>query len=111
MFVAGIGQGQQFLDLLDYSRVGTQAWEKELVDMNSLMNEIMIALSSSIAETNAKITWGKLPQIKGGRTHLQLVLQNLISNSLKYKSPDLAPFIEILSTETETHWQFSVSDN
>lgn len=99
------------LDLLDYSRVGTQAWEEEMVDMNALMNEIMIVLSSSISETNAKISWGKLPQIKGGRTHLQLVLQNLISNSLKYKSPDLAPIIEISSSETETHWQFSVSDN
>jgi len=39
------------------------------------------------------------------------VFQNLIANALKYQMSGTVPLINISGSETDTHWQFSVSDN
>ena len=39
------------------------------------------------------------------------VFQNLIGNALKYSKKDTPCKIQITASETETHWQFAISDN
>jgi PAS domain S-box-containing protein len=97
------------LDLLEYSRVGTREYERDTINVNDVMQEVVQLYRTNIEENNARVNWEKLPVIDGGRTHIQLVLQNLVDNALKYRAGQAN--VTVSHTETKTHWQFSVTDN
>ena len=102
---------QIILDLLEYSRVGKGTQQPELLDMNLLMNDIMHLNSVAIQECNASIHCNQLPAIVAVKLPVQQVMQNLLSNALKYRLPAVAPVIHINALEKEDYWQFEVADN
>jgi len=53
---------------------------------------------------------GELPSVPVEAVHLQQLFQNLISNAIKYRSPE-APRVEISAAEANGYWCFSVKDN
>jgi len=99
------------LDLLEYSRVGRQSHEREQIDLNEIVAEVGQLNRTEIDEKNALITCKDMPVFKGSRPCLQRVFQNLVGNALKYQKRGQQPVIEIKAKETETHWEFAVSDN
>lgn len=102
---------QIILDLLEFSRVGRTDNDLEEININELLNEIMLLFGKQITESNASVTWGKMPVIKSFKSPLRQVFQNLISNALKYQQQDVSPKIKIAFEESRRYWQFSVSDN
>lgn len=98
------------MDLLDYSRVGSNTEPNENVDLNLLVDEIKNLLSKSIDEVKANITIDHLPIMKGNRTQLLQLFQNLISNAIKYHKEG-TPSIEIHYTEQEEDHLFEIKDN
>jgi len=99
------------LDLLEYSKIGKFDQSKENIDMNLLLEEIMLYNELALKENNATLIWKNLPTINCRRTPIQLVLQNLIGNSIKYHKPNEPIKIEISYTDLGTKWQFCVSDD
>lgn len=99
------------LDLLNYSRMDQNEYEKESIDANQLIDEILKLEHTAINESNAEISYNELPIIEAAETPIQQVFQNLISNSIKYQKSDTDPKITIEGKETEEFWQFSVRDN
>jgi PAS domain S-box-containing protein len=102
---------QIILDLLEFSRVGRTEDDLEDVNLNNLVNEILALYRKQIEEKKARIVFDNLPVIHTYKTPFRQVLQNLISNSLKYQGHRTVPLITISYTESNTHWQFSVKDN
>lgn len=102
---------QIILDLLEYSRVGKGEQQPELLDMNLLMKEVLHLNSVAIQECNASIQCGELPAIVAVKLPVQQVMQNLLSNALKYRQPAVAPVVHINALEKEDYWQFEVADN
>jgi signal transduction histidine kinase len=102
---------QIILDLLDFSRAGQILTNPTDVDMNLLVQDILVLFQNEIKEKNALIRVGKLPVIAGHKAPLRQVLQNLISNALKYSNVDRQPKISIAANEHDLHWEFSVEDN
>jgi two-component system CheB/CheR fusion protein len=98
------------MDLLDYSRVGSNTEPNENVDLNLLVDEIKNLLSKSIDEVKANITIDHLPIVKGNRTQLLQLFQNLISNAIKYHKEG-TPSIAIHYTEQEEDHLFEIKDN
>ena len=98
------------LDLLQLSRAGRTEFFVEDVDLNQCMSIVVSDLKIAIAETNGTVLWGGLPVIKGDKTHIIRLLQNLVNNALKFHR-DVPPVIEISATPIENHWQIIVSDN
>jgi signal transduction histidine kinase len=98
------------MDLLDYSRVGSNTEPNENVDLHLLIDEIKNLLSKSIDEVKANITIDHLPIVKGNRTQLLQLFQNLISNAIKYHKEGV-PRIEIHYTEQEEDHLFEIKDN
>ncbi|WP_080241679.1 sensor histidine kinase [Spirosoma rigui] len=97
-------------DLLDFSRVGSVA-EFEPVDLNSLIAEIIEEHQDDIRSANATLDIGPLPTLTAHRTDLKQVFQNLITNGLKYRRPDVDTRLRISATDLGAQYQFSVADN
>jgi PAS domain S-box-containing protein len=99
------------LDLLEFSRVGLHEENREMLDFNELLAEVLILSRKTIEEKKAVITNDILPVLNVYRAPLRQVFQNLVSNALKYTAPGVAPRIHIGVTESADKWQFSVADN
>jgi light-regulated signal transduction histidine kinase (bacteriophytochrome) len=97
-------------DLLDYSRIGREK-KFEQVDCNVAFKEVMADLTKVIRENKAEIKAGKLPVVNAFPTELKLLFQNLISNSIKFQKPGIAPHIEISTQRENGHWHFQFRDN
>jgi PAS domain S-box-containing protein len=97
-------------DLLKYSQVKNM--ERKLVPVNTeeILKETLLNLKVPIDENNAIITHDPLPKILGDKEMLIQLFQNLISNSIKYRS-DKSPKIHVSAIEQENQYCFSVKDN
>ncbi|MEN9999329.1 MAG: hypothetical protein RI922_2319 [Bacteroidota bacterium] len=102
---------QIILDLLEFSRVGRIREELDHVNINTLVETITSLYREKIEELNASIVFENLPIIDSYETPVYQLLQNLISNSLKYHSVSEPPRVEIKVVEQETDWLFTVKDN
>ncbi|HEY1040158.1 MAG TPA: ATP-binding protein, partial [Bacteroidia bacterium] len=82
-------------DLLSFSR--TQIYENILnpVDLNSILGDIKILHAESISEGRLILNNDTLPVITGVQFQLQQLMENLISNSIKYGKPGEAVEINI----------------
>ncbi|MFN8308762.1 MAG: ATP-binding protein [Chitinophagales bacterium] len=83
-------------DLLQFSRVVNTKVEMQEVDLNFILTEVRTNLSAIIVETRAVITLARLPKIKGYELQLMQLFQNILSNSLKYRSDVRQPEIKIV---------------
>jgi light-regulated signal transduction histidine kinase (bacteriophytochrome) len=91
------------------SESGQQAWAP--VNCNEVVAATVGTLQALIQETGASVEWSTLPIVPSIEILLVQVFQNLISNGIKYRSPERAPLIQISSEATKTGWIFSVRDN
>lgn len=80
------------------------------VSFESMLEEAEIALQASIRESGCRIEHGPLPALVVDRVQLLQVLQNLISNAIKYRREE-PPVISVNALRQESDWVFSVSDN
>ncbi len=97
-------------DLLDYSRIGREK-QFEPVDCNTAFAEVMADLAKVIKENKAIITAENLPVVNAFPTELKLLFQNLVSNSIKFQQPGIAPHIDISTSKENSHWHFKFRDN
>jgi len=102
---------QLILDLLEYSRAGSNEDALELLDLNKSLNEVFNLLAQSIAENNVKIEVESLPKVMGVPSQIIQLFQNIISNAIKYKNTNFPPEITISTEEEATHWRFEIKDN
>jgi light-regulated signal transduction histidine kinase (bacteriophytochrome) len=68
-------------------------------------------LQIAIREAGAEVTWKDLPTIKGYPTEMKQILQNLITNAIKFRKKEVAPKVTIHCVRENEHWKFSVKDN
>lgn len=97
-------------DLLDYSRLG-HGKDKTTVDFSKEMEAVLVDLDKQIKDSGARIEAGPLPALKAYQTEVRLLLQNLLSNALKFRKPEEPPVIRISAVKDHQQWTFSVSDN
>ncbi len=97
-------------DLLGYSRVGTHGGDFVQFEMNEAVDDVRSMLATVIDESKATISVGSLPSVVADRGQMSSLLQNLISNAIKYRG-ESAPIIEIEAIRSAGGWQFSVADN
>lgn len=94
--------------ILQYSRVARSREERELVNLNYLLAEVVEMLGPP-AQVNIKLE-NDLPSVIGEVTRLQQLFQNLLSNAIKFMDKPQGE-IRIGSTALEDAWQFYVADN
>jgi PAS domain S-box-containing protein len=98
-------------DLLAFSRIGRAETKKTKVDLTQLANEVVAELGQ---ETKGRdIVWkiGVLPNCRGDRSMLKLVLVNLISNAVKFTRLRSPAEVEIGCTDRPNRTEVFVRDN
>lgn len=99
---------QLISDVLNYSSIGADNLEMENVNTHTLVEDLIKILY--IPEHISVTIKAKLPVVKGDKTKLQQLFQNLISNAVKF-SDKKEGLITIDVKSLEDSYQFSVSDN
>ena len=102
---------QIILDLLEYSRIGRYATDKESIDLNKLLSEIVLLHSTTINSKHASIRIENLPTVVGYRSPLRQLFQNIISNALMFTDHHRLPEIFVTAEAQDGYWLFSISDN
>lgn len=97
-------------DLLAYSRLNTQAKPFELTDFTRVMNQVLTGMKATIAESGARVECGNLPSIFAEPAQISRLLQNLVSNAIKFRSKQ-TPVIRVSAERNNGMWTFAVQDN
>jgi PAS domain S-box-containing protein len=97
-------------DLLDYSRLGSDAPVLRGVPLAEVLADVLRDLHATIVERRADIRVPELPKVAIDATKVRLVLQNLIGNALKF-SANGEPVIEISCADEADSWRIGVRDN
>ncbi|HNY64476.1 MAG TPA: ATP-binding protein [Deltaproteobacteria bacterium] len=99
-------------NLLTLSAVESLKLKKEEFPVGELIDEISREVASQLDEKGGTITIeAPLPSVKADRVRLMQVFSNLISNAIKYASPQRPPMIRIGYQKRPTTHVFSVRDN
>ena len=91
---------QLIRDLLAYSRLSIELESSKPVSLQQIFLEIKSDLEIIIREKAAQITLGDgsdtgLPTLPGNASQLRQLFQNLLSNALKFVSPNKIPLISV----------------
>jgi PAS domain S-box-containing protein len=98
-------------DLLDFSRIEARGADFfTQVDCDMALDDAIRNLKSSIEESGAIVTRERLPSVTGDAIQLTRLLQNLLANSMKYRTPE-PPRIHVSAQPSNGEWRFSVTDN
>jgi len=87
-------------DLLDFSRLSVNA-AFEMTDLNHVMEEVLSDLEIAIKEKDARIETVPLPQAEVIPGQIRQVLQNLVSNALKFSRKGERPIVRIAAERVE----------
>lgn len=98
-------------DLLAVSRVVNAPLPDGEVDLESCLNAVEQSLRPAMSATNAEIRRGPLPTVAGDEIQLRQVLQNLLANAIKYRSPDRVPVITVTAGHHDDGVLVVVADN
>ena len=97
-------------DLLAYSRIGTQASASVATDANVAMDHVFTSLKLAIEEAGATVTSDQLPIVRADPGQLEHVLQNLVSNALKFRGAEPLS-VHVSAARANGAWRFTVRDN
>lgn len=93
--------------VLEYSRIGRVEIEKESVDLNDLLEQLV----DSIVPNNFEVSIGtNFPVVLAERILLQQVFTNLISNAVKHNDKSLGKIECTYQSLTDFH-EFTIKDN
>ena len=97
-------------DVLSFSRIGTETEKPELIKCLEVLEMVLRMLRGSLEQSHAMLTHDPLPVLRIHRTHLVQLLQNLISNAIKFRSTEPLK-IHIGVRPVDHFWEISVQDN
>jgi signal transduction histidine kinase len=97
-------------DLLAFSRVGRGGREREPVDLRGALAAVRTALAGMLESADAQVIDEGLPTVQGDRTLLISLLQNLISNAVKFRGRE-RPVVRLDARRKDGMWELSCADN
>jgi signal transduction histidine kinase len=82
-------------DLLAFARITTRAQPFVPVALSDIAREVASDLEARIEETGAHLEVGELPTLEGDPLQMRQLLQNLISNALKFHREEEVPVVKL----------------
>jgi signal transduction histidine kinase len=98
-------------DLLAYARLEQKERRDERVDLSDCVRAALGDLNFLIEDAGATIEVDRLPMVYGSSRELIGVFSNLLSNALKYRSPERTPLVRISAERKGNEWVIAIADN
>ncbi len=99
-------------DLLKYAVITRQKLRLTSVPLAEVVSSTTALMAAEIGHRNAEVvTIGPLPVVLGDATLLQVVLQNLIGNAIKFVDPAIRPRVEISAETNSKTVSVYITDN
>ena len=98
-------------DLLRFSRVTTQGHPFRPVDLAEITRQVLVDLETQVEDAGAVVQVGELPIISADELQIRQLMQNLVSNALKFRREGVTPEVVIESTVADGFVTLSVRDN
>lgn len=103
---------QLITDLTDYTIAGSNELEKEEFELNDLLFIVENNLQEQITRSNAEIKSSpNLPSIVANYRGMNQIVQNIISNGIKFQKPNNKPLIEVSFNNIEKFTVLEIKDN
>lgn len=106
---------QLIKDLLTFSRVTTESVPFETVDLKRVAQEVAADLEAHIERVAGQVIVESLPTIEADPLQMQQLLQNLVSNALKFHRENVPPVVtitgEVLTQNGRNQARLSIADN
>ena len=96
--------------LLDYSRIGRREGPVP-TDLDGVLAGVLADLSPAITAGQARVEAAPLPRLTVYRAEFAQLFQNLLSNALKFRRPDVPPHVRLWAEPGDGAWVFHVADN
>ncbi len=98
-------------DLLAYTQAASITEEvPEPAEVEESLKAVLQNLAEVIRQSDAEVSYDRLPAVRMRPVHLQQLFQNLIGNAIKYQS-EHKPHISIAAEQRDGRWLFRVKDN
>ena len=109
----GINRMEKLINgLLEYSRIGNSQMKFRSTDFADVIITVCKNLGQQIQENQAEIdVVFPVPELYIDPFKFESLLQNLISNAIKYRRKEVRPLITIKVEAQENNWLFAVEDN
>ncbi|MEP7317250.1 MAG: CheR family methyltransferase [Panacibacter sp.] len=99
-------------DLAVVGKIESEVFEKDPIDLNELINDIKSGIQESVNLSNTVISTNlNIAAIRFSKKNLRSILYNLITNAIKFKSPERELQILITTILAEGFVVLSVQDN
>jgi len=95
-------------DVHTFARLGISI-EPVPVDLAKVAAEVVADLAGRLEDVD--LTIGELPVVPGDEALLRSLLQHLVSNAAKFRSPDRPPVVSVASSRAGARWRIAVVDN
>ncbi len=114
-FVERIGSGTRRMtrlinDLLDFATADNAPLKPESVDLNGLVADVVMEHTAYLGDARPNIEVGPLPTVQGDPATLRRLLDNLISNAIKYVRHGDTAQISIGARSEPGGWRVEVAD-
>jgi signal transduction histidine kinase len=104
--------GRLILDLLAYTDLSREDFQRTAVDLNSITRRILRVFSDEIARAGAEISVEfPVTHVMADPAGVERVLMNLVANALKFASPERRLCLRICSEKEPPNVRISVVDN
>jgi signal transduction histidine kinase len=97
--------------LLAYSQVTTRVHPFVATDLNGVAREVLVDLETSIADAGGRVEVGPLPVIEADALQMRQLLQNLLTNAIKYRGLNRPPVVHLSATNGGNNCTITVADN
>jgi two-component system CheB/CheR fusion protein len=99
-------------DLSNITKIEHEIHEYENINIKDLLREVQLSMKDLLVQSGAKINVDlREPEIPFSKKNLRSILSNLLSNALKYRSPDRTPEITISTADSDECIILTVQDN
>jgi signal transduction histidine kinase len=98
-------------DLLRFSRVATHGRPFAPVDLEQVTREVLVDLEDQVERSGATVHVGELPTISADALQMRQLIQNLVSNALKFRRPGVTPEVSIDGSTDGATARIVVRDN
>lgn len=101
-------------DLTEIAKIDNEEVSDESrVNLAEMLQEVKLTVSDLIQQYDAIIEedFSRFPNLRFSRKNLRSILYNLVSNAIKYSSPERKPHIRVCSAPVDGHILLTVQDN